>query len=921
VIRALLIAVVATAAVAGPAHAIERDCPSGQVWSPNLGACVARQASPQRTAQGTYYAAIAKLESSKPADRRAAQALLVGTCQARHAPSCTLLGFVLEQGRTAAADPRTAVAQYQRACDLGDLDGCIGAASVWARGLLGEPDPARAIAPLTRACELGSGKGCYTLAGKYEVALGVARDDGKATALYERAFSRLRVECPKSGPACYFLGNAYLAGKGTAVDATAGARALSSGCDVGSGASCVALGEQYRGQHELDRALGVFDRACQQYDNADGCHAAGEILAERADGDHDAARLTDLAERACRLATASCDLAGYLFATGKGGTRDETAATAAYVQACQAGNPTACSAAAARIAHGTGTPADGPLAVKIWERACETGSGEDCYQAAIAHRDGELVPADPARSVALLGVGCVRKSPRACEDAGEALRDGVGIAVDPPEAMQYLAAGCALGRGETCTILGDDLRDGASVEVDREGARAAYQRGCTAATPDAAACAAWGALADDPAASLLASARACRLGEPASCRGLDAQAAATKPDDATRSRALAALQEGCDAAPAVDAACVALAQIYGYGGTLTARAPRRAFAIAGDACQRGARGACLELADYYASGLGVVADVARARVLYQTLCDQDRPAACWSLGNLLLGDDRHDDATRLFARACDDGLAAACNSLAYSSYIGRGAAWDMPYARQLYARACELGDEFGCANLGELDELGVAGPADPVAAATHYAQACGDGAVAGCARLGAMVERGEGGLTRDLGRAEALQRRGCEAGAAEACRGLAELLDARGSGDAVQRARLRQRAFDLARDEAGANPYQMYLLGTFHRDGIGTARDPTAARQWLDRSCAARDPYGCIAAGEAHHRARQGEAAVASFDRACAAGVERACERAASVRRDLPLNGHGCACGTSRPDAGGAALALLVLGWVVRRRR
>ncbi|MBL8627207.1 MAG: sel1 repeat family protein [Myxococcales bacterium] len=898
---------------AAPARAVDRDCPADQAWSPNLGACVARQATPKASPSARYYDASARLDRGTAAEAAKAVGILTATCGARHAPSCTLLGFVLERGRAGARDPAAAVERYQRGCELGDADGCLGAASVWALGLTGDPQPAKAIAPLTRACALGSGRGCYVLADKYAVALGVPEDDRQAATLYAQALARLSTECPGSGPSCYYLGLAYRDGNGVATDAVAAARAFATGCDGASGAACFALGELYRdgalGDGERPRALDYFDRSCQRYDNADGCHAAGAILAARDDADP--ARLTGLAERACQLSTAACDLAAFLYATGKGGAKDEARATHAYVTACQAGNATACSAAAARIAHGAGVPADGPLAVRIWERACETGSGSDCYQAALAHQGGELVPADPARALALLELGCVRKSAAACEDAALARLDGVGGEADVARATNLFDIGCALGRGETCTAWGDALRDGDGVTADRAAALVAYQRGCAAAIPDGAACAALAELTDDRLAGLGAAARACRLGDARACEALDDRARAAKADDATRQATVATLTEGCAATPPVEAACTTLAGLYGYGGYLVTAQPSRGHALALDACRRGAREACLFAADDLASGAGVVADAGAARGLYAELCDADVPTACFRLGTLLVDDDRATDAARLFARACDDGLASACASLGFAAYTGRGVDWDVARARALYQQACDAGDPWGCANLGELEELGVGAPPDPAAARAHYQAACGDAGSAGCARLALALE------ASDPTAARAHAARACDDGDPLGCAAAARLTTA----DPPARARLAQRAYDLAEAQAATNPYAAYLLGRFAADGVGTARDRAASERWFDRACVGRDPNGCLAAGAAHADAARGDQAVAAYDRACAAGVARGCELAASVRRRLPLGVRGCACRSGGEPRDLAIAALAAAALLIRRRR
>ncbi len=927
----LVVACVALVVGAGRAAAVERDCPAGQAWSPTVGACTRKVTVARRSPEEAYYAAIDRLEGKGgAADPRRAVALLAPACGRGHGPSCTLVGYVYESGRLGAVDAGRALASYRQGCAAGDGEGCVKAGLLLARGLGGAPDPAAAIAPLTRGCELGAGDGCVELARKYEQALGVARDPARALTLYRRAFERLRAECPKHGPSCYRLGLLHLEGLGTAADPGQARAAFDAGCGAGSGDACYALGlaqaRGFGGPTDRDAALATFQRACDQYDSADGCHEAGVQLASEPSPDR--ARLDALARRACQLSTSACDLDAYLHATGKAGVKDEARATARYVLACEAGNALACSSAASRIAHGTGVAADGPRAVAIWERACETGAGDDCYEAGLSYRDGELVPADRARALDLFGRGCLRGSPAACEEGAELTLDVDGGA---DVALALYRAGCEGGRGETCTRLGDVLRDGEGVPADAKAAVAAYRAGCDARHPDGVACTSLArayqqgrGVGADPAAALTALARGCRLGDNGSCFELDGAAAAAHADDATRAATMATMLAACsDDGARVEDACLAAAQILAGGATLAGRDPRKARELTSASCQRGYRHACLLLADLDLDGVGAVASRARAGERYAGLCDEDVTEACWKLANLLTEDHRHDDAARLFQRACADGMGASCNSWGFCLFTGKGAAWSATDALAAYRKACELGDPYGCANVGELVELGVGAPPDPTAAVASYRQACDDRVDAGCARLARLAEQGVGAaLAPD--EITALYRRACDdAGVPDACHALARRLRA-DHGPATEAARLDVRAVDLARALAADNPYFAYVLGTFHRDGVALDIDRAAAARWYEQACDGREPLGCLAAGEAYLagdgvRADRARAAV-RFERACAAGVELGCARAADARRTVPLSGRGCGCDAADPSSALAPLlvALIVLG---RRRQ
>lgn len=896
----------------GTAAAADRNCPAGQTWNPGQGACVKKVVARKRSPEEAYYLAIDKLEGKDgKADPAKAAALLQGSCTAKHGASCQLLGFLHEGARLGAADPKKALELYQKACTLGESEGCVSAANVYSRGLLGQPDPAAAIAPLTRSCDLGNGGGCVRLAEKYEQALGVERDEARAKSLYQRAHERLSTECPKSGQSCYQLGLLSVFGHGVEVDYKKAREVFVAGCDAGSGFSCYAVGylihRGYGTEADADAALPFYSKACDQYDNADACAEAGAILTNR--GSTDAARLTALADRACVLSTAQCSLQAFLWATGRGGTRDETKATETYLKACQAGNALSCSAAASRIARGEGVTADGVLATQIWERACETGSGEDCFQAGLAHRDGELVKKDLPRAFELFSTGCVRKSAGACEAAGDMAlsgEDGTGRKV-PDRALALYTTGCELeGGGETCTRLGDVYRDAEGVPADPHKAVAAYTAGCKAG--DGQGCASLARMHEgdsgvkrDLQSAFAEHAWACQYGEGNSCYALGPLADATNASDELRGKAVALLQAQCDDSKRrVEDACQALALAYAGNNGLVAKDARRAFALVNESCSRGQRSSCLVVANFLTEGVGVVANKEAARERYATLCDQDLPEACWHLGNVYVDLGRFEESTPLYARACEEGMAAACNNLGFNLYTGQGATWNVSDAAAAYQKACDKGDPYGCANIGELTEYGIGVPPDDAKAADLYLEACGDDAIAGCPRLGLMIEEGRGGQQKDVKKARELYAKSCTAGSPDACRSLAALAEKEGE-SRQEVAKLAVRAFDLAKAQSEQNPYYAYVLGMFHRDGVGTPADKAEAVRWFDKACEGRDPLGCIAAGEAHLSgeggARDVQRAVAMFDRACAAGVDRACARAGEAKK-LPMSGgKGCACG------------------------
>ncbi|MEZ5998655.1 MAG: caspase family protein [Hyphomonas sp.] len=90
---------------------------------------------------------------------------------------------------------------------------------------------------------------------------------------------------------------------------------------------------------------------------------------------------------------------------------------------------------------------------------------------------------------------------------------------------------------------------------------------------------------------------------------------------------------------------------------------RRAIAM----CRRGVRDTCFNAAVYYATGWGVVKDMAEAAALYGIACNEDNNEACFNLAlDLKSGNGIPQDfaeSRRLLLKACDGGLDRACREL------------------------------------------------------------------------------------------------------------------------------------------------------------------------------------------------------------------------------------------------------------------
>ncbi|MCA9675404.1 MAG: sel1 repeat family protein, partial [Myxococcales bacterium] len=924
------LAVVATARIA---HAVERPCPSGQIWDPNRGACVQKKKVKRKSPEDKYYEALEHLEGrAKNPSVAKAVALLEDACTRKLGEACTQLGFVYLRGRGVTADPAKAVEHYERACKLGDNDGCIGAADVYATGVLGKIDHGRAAKLLDGACKGGSGRACHELAGKYQRALGVAEDATKAAALYKQAFGMLEGECGKGvGASCDLVGVMYRDGEGATFDLAKAVAAFDRGCQGGAGDACYHLGALAQNGTgvplDLDRAYGLYESACQRYDHQDSCFEAGAMLA-LGQVQRDLKVLEPMAQRACQLSQARCDLLGYILGDGIGVTQDLAASARWYDVACGQGNGVACRVMGQKYLDGTGVALNVKTAVKYWEQACDLSEGLGCFRAGQYHYwgdDASGLKVDQARAFELLHLACLRDDRDACQWAGELLtlgKDGTGVE-KPEQGILYFQAGCQLGLGQSCSWAGELYLDGRATGTPDPGGAIEYlENGCFFdVEPQTYAChktvelrRTGAGVAKDVAVAVRAQTKLCALGDAEECVAADTMIGEEGLGDDEKQALRATAEAAC--APAADGsrnegACVAIAWLMRAGSNAYAKDGHGAVARFEESCARGYQHACVLAGETYEFGLGVVANTDKARALYGGACDGGYQHACYSLANLLTSNGQAKEALGLLQTACDGGHASACNVLGFAYYTARGARWDVVEADRLYARACELGDAVGCSNVGEMYQYGIAHDPDPAKAFELYTKACDLGFAGGCGRSAYYLERGEGGAEKNAELAEARYTAACEGDSPEACRALAELLEGGGRTAHSKIAQLKQRAFDGAKDLAEKNPYYAYVLGTFHRDGVATVKDAAKAAELFVTACDGYDPLGCLAAGrlymgtdvDAGALPPNPELAAVQLDKACAANVAVACRLAEEAHTGrpgakLPLGPKkgGCAC-------------------------
>ncbi len=968
--RALLMAAASITLLSTPpsAIAINRDCPTGQVWNANQGACVKKKQVTRRSPAEKYYLAIKHLEKTiRRASPKRGVALLRAACRARYADACTHLGFLYLNGRHVVAAPITSKKHYARACSLGDPHGCLGVADILSRGLLGKVDHRGALRYLDAACKRSNGKGCYELGEKYRQGLGVRRNADRASEFYARAYEFLKVECPnKIAASCDLLGKSFKNGLGTARDLAKSYRAFKAGCEYGSGGACYRLGDAYYYGHGTPRnrslALRVYANACTKYDSAPACNDAVVTATQSKTTTANRGKIQRWAQRACTLDKRWCMVLGFLYSSGKGGVTDQAKATKSYVIACNNGSRIACRYAAARLVRGRGTPKNPARGETLYQRGCDQGDGASCGKLGQIFHEAKPPKRNYRRASALFRIGCRREDPLACHYVGFQLArglDGTGTK-KPAAAVTYLKRACALKRRGACHDLGKQYVSGRGLTKDVAKGLTFLNKACNMGY--SLACTTVGnmfyhgnGVAKNERRGGMAYARACKHGASRPCYWVDQALAKSSASAADRSSARMSLERACAGTKDVgrnETACVALANIYAHGGHLDKKDPPRGFKMFEASCSRKHAAACVELAQLYAFGIGIVQDKAKAKQLLTSHCNQNSSRACTILGWQLYKDKNYDEAARLYRRACDADARRACTALGYAHYTGQGVEWDVARSKTLYEKSCKAGDANGCTSLAELYEWGAGATRDLARALELYRKGCTPSESAGCAALGRFYERGIAGLTVDLVRAETEYKRACTGkslAASHACGDLARLYARRGGHAPSEVARLLQKSFDVANKLAYA-PYGKYVLGTMYRDGVTVVKQPAKATELFVSGCGGYDVMACLAAGDMEMGKRGGttnlEAAAVHYARACAASVDRACASAKAARTRIaeaarkptpdatpraaeptlplkPTPRAGCGCGADGDGGqlpGGVFLAL-ALTLTLRRKR
>lgn len=228
---------------------------------------------------------------------------------------------------------------------------------------------------------------------------------------------------------------------------------LIQGCQRGSMAACVGLGESLQDGRAADRARSVvlFRQGCDGGE-ARGCHLLGRAYQRGGVVPADPAGAAELFLEACvRGEAAACaDRAEIALEA-----RETSRAAGLFERACTARHVPGCVRLGELYSRGAGVSRDEARAVELFERACTEGDAGGCAWLAWALDGGHGVAPDPAHAFALAQRACDAGEARACRLLGQLYLHGRGVIADATQAERYTRRACEGGETDACRDLDD----------------------------------------------------------------------------------------------------------------------------------------------------------------------------------------------------------------------------------------------------------------------------------------------------------------------------------------------------------------------------------------------------------------------------------------------------------------------------------
>jgi TPR repeat protein len=480
-------------------------------------------------------------------------------------------------------------------------------------------DPAKRLAFHLARCNSGQASDCSEAGRRYARGDGVARDDPRSVALFEKA-------CGLGDTfGCTWLGWQLQQGRGAPKDVARAKVLLHQACESGSAWACGRLGMlHYEGKdapRDYSSAAPLLEKGCEQ---GEGwvCSAAGWIREEGKAGPADPARAVALFELGCDDGDAdSCDRFAWMLQDGTGIAKDEARAVAVHEKACGLGRAASCAAAAYRYKRGRGVPVDLTRVASLYQKACQLKHAASCTSLGHIYLSGEGTSKDAGRAVELFLSGCDGGDGYGCVSLGVAYRRGEGVAADPKRALELFERGCAASEPE-CSELAKALAAGVFAPPDYPRAASLYEGECQ--REDGYSCAALAAAYDvgigvprDEGKATELRTRACSLGYKRACGEslLSDEEFETMLQDA---------RKVCDAGLAISCSMVGI-ELLGKDRAI------EALPYFEKACGAGHPLSCAQVATAHLLGRGVPQDAGKAKALFEKACDAGEPSACEAL--------------------------------------------------------------------------------------------------------------------------------------------------------------------------------------------------------------------------------------------------------------------------------------------------
>ena len=367
--------------------------------------------------------------------------------------------------------------------------------------------------------------------------------------------------------------------------------------------------------------------------------------------------------------------------------------------------------------------------------------------------------------------------------------------------------------------------------------------------------------------------------------------------DGKREKGLAMLDEACNRE--VIESCRRLGKIFKQGELALKedeaedleRAKgylERAEAITREGCEEGKAMRCVELGNMYTAGDGVPRDRLIAKAFFNRACDLGHAPGCLALGNTWI--DKHvsfrdpSKAASSFIKACDleEADAKRCSDL--GRMLSERVPGQRAIALPLVEKACDEGKAFACVTMAEFLMAGLSIERDEARAKKLRESACNDNKRGACYSLGLMYKSGAL-VPQDASETLRLFQIACSAGEREACKKAKDFLKVAGDPEEKER---RAKLEEACKAQGGP---ACHKLGQDLLPGGGRTPDQRRAFQLFQKTCDSGYVPSCEQLAEMYELGvgvlRDFPSALETYRSACKRGSGEACLMLSRINRQI----------------------------------